>query len=122
MKHYEVTFIIDPVLSSGEIESTAKTYEEHLKNEGCSIVHTERVGLRSLAYPINKRTSGVYYCIEFNCEDASFIGKLELALRRDGRIMRFLTVRLDKHGVQFNADKRAGKIGRKIEKTEASDN
>jgi small subunit ribosomal protein S6 len=113
MKQYEVTFIVDPVLSSNEISSTAQAYVDLLKDEGCKIVHIDEMGLRQLAYPINKRTSGVYYCLEFQCEAGSLIGKLELALRRDERIMRYLTMYLDKYGIKYNEDKRAGLIGKK---------
>ena len=112
MKHYEVTFIVDPVLSGDEIKSTAKTYEDMLKNEGCQIVHIDEMGLRQLAYAINKRSSGVYFCIEFAIESGDIIPKLELALRRDERIMRFLSVKLDKYGVKYNEDKRNGLIGK----------
>ena len=113
MKQYEVTLIVDPVLSGEEIKATAQTYVDHLKNEGCVIVHVDEMGLRQLAYPINRRTSGIYYCIEFQVPEGTVISKLELALRRDERIMRFLTVKLDKHGVKYNDDKRKGLIGRK---------
>jgi small subunit ribosomal protein S6 len=119
MKQYEVTFIVDPVLSSDEIKATEKVYEEMLKNEGCKIVHVEEMGLKPLAYSINKRSSGIYYCIEFETESGSIIGKLELALRRDERIMRFLSVNLDKYGVKYNADKRAGLIGKVKKKTKS---
>jgi len=115
MKHYEVTFIVDPVLSGDEIKATAQTYEDHLKNEGSEIVHMDEMGLRQLAYPINRRNSGIYYCIEFANESGVLIEKLELALRRDERIMRFLTVSLDKYGVKYNDDKRNGRIGKKKE-------
>jgi small subunit ribosomal protein S6 len=112
MRHYEVTFIVDPVLSGDEIKSTAKTYEDMLVTEGSTIVHIDNMGLRQLAYPINKRSSGIYYCIEFSSEEGAFIPKLELALRRDERIMRFLTIKLDKYGVKYNEDKRNGLIGK----------
>jgi small subunit ribosomal protein S6 len=111
MRNYEVTFIVDPVLSGDEIKTTAQTYLDMLANEGCTIVYTDEMGLRQLAYPINKRSSGVYFCIEFQSVDGTVIDKLELALRRDERIMRFLTAALDKFGVKYNADKREGKIG-----------
>jgi small subunit ribosomal protein S6 len=112
MKHYEVTFIIDPVLSGDEIKSTENVYVEMLKNEGCSIVHIDESGLKQMAYSINKKSSGIYYTIEFTSESGSIINKLELALRRDERIMRFLTIALDKYGIKYNADKRAGLIGK----------
>ena len=122
MKNYEITFIVDPVLSGEEIKSTAQTYVDLLTNSGCKIVHVNEMGLRQLAYPINKRTTGVYYCVEFSFEENSeIIGQLELALRRDERIMRFLTVKLDKYGVKYNEDKRAGKIGTVKKKPKKSD-
>lgn len=116
MKHYEVTFIVDPVLSGDEIKATAQVYEEMLKNEKYTIVHIDEMGLKQLTYPINKRSTGVYYCIEFAGEDGSMIVKLELALRRDERIMRFLTIALDKYGVKYNDDKRNGLVGKNKKK------
>jgi small subunit ribosomal protein S6 len=113
MTNYEVTFIVDPVLSGDEISATAQTYIELLKNEGSNIVHVNELGLRPLAYEINRRQSGVYYCVEFEVEKGDFLTNMELSLRRDERIMRFLTVRLDKYGVKYNADKRSGLIGKR---------
>lgn len=110
MNHYEVTFIIDPVLSGDEIKSTASTYETLLKDQGCNIVHVNAMGLKQLAYPINKKSSGVYHCIEFSSESGEVISKFELSLRRDERIMRFLTAKLEKYGVKYNEDRRNGKI------------
>jgi small subunit ribosomal protein S6 len=112
MRNYELTFIVDPVLSGDEIKTTAQTYSDMLKEAGTSIVHIDEMGLRTLAYPINKRNSGVYYCIEFQTESTGFIDDIELALRRDERIMRFLTYKLDKFGVKYNEDKRNGLIGK----------
>ena len=122
MLNYEVTFIVDPVLSGDEIKSTAQIYENLLKDAGYSITHIEEMGLRQLAYPINKKYSGIYYSIEFSGETGTIVPTLELALSRDERIMRFLTVKLDKYGVKYNEDKRAGKIGKakKIEKKSAN--
>jgi len=88
-----------------------------LKTEGANIVNIDDMGLRQLAYPINKRSSGVYYSTEFQVENGSMLTKLELALRRDERIMRFLTVKLDKYGIKYNEDKRNGLIG-KVQKPE----
>ncbi|MCB0687314.1 MAG: 30S ribosomal protein S6 [Saprospiraceae bacterium] len=113
MNQYEVTFIVDPVLSSDEIVATAQTYVDHLQGEGCKIVHVDEMGLRQLAYPLGKRTTGVYYSIEFSSTSGLIIEKMELAFRRDERIMRFLTVKLDKYGIKYNEDKRNGLIGKK---------
>ncbi len=112
MRNYEVTFIVDPVLSSDEIKKTAQAYEDFITTEGGKIVHMDEMGLRQLAYPIKKRSSGIYYSVEFEIADGLIISKLELSMRRDERIMRFLTVALDKYGVKYNDDKRNGKIGK----------
>lgn len=116
MIQYEVTFIVDPVLSGDEIKSTAKAYEDLLKDNGASIVNVDDLGLKQLAYPIKKRTSGIYYVVEYNTPSGSFLPKMELSLKRDERILRFLNVRLDKYGIKFNEDKRNGLIGKKREK------
>jgi len=122
MKNYEVTFIVDPVLSGDEIKSTAKTYEDMLTTEGANIVHVDHMGLKQLAYPINRRSSGIYFAIEYNGKVEQMIPKIELALRRDERIMRFLTIKLDKYGIKFNEDKRAGKFAkRKKDEAKADD-
>ena len=119
MRNYELTFIIDPVLSNDEIAMTASSYIDHLEQEKCEIVYINEWGLRQLAYTINKRNTGIYYTIEFASPDGNFIDKLELTLRRDVRIIRFLTVKIDKFGVQYNEDKRAGKIGHYKKQKEA---
>ena len=113
MRQYEVTFIVDPVLPKDEIEAKAKKYVDYLKEHEASIVHIDEMGLRQLAYPINRRNSGVYYCVEFQSDANNIIDNLELNLRRDEQLLRFLTVSLDKYGVKYNADKRAGLIGKK---------
>ena len=113
MRHYEVTFIVDPVLSGDEVKSTAEHIQKELKGFGATIVAVDEMGLRTLAYPINKRSSGIYFCIEFGCEGADWIGKFELNMKRDERLLRFLTVKLDKYGIKYNDDKRNGRIGKK---------
>lgn len=112
MRNYEVTFIVDPVLSGDEVRTTAQKYVDELQKNSCSIVHVDEMGLRKLAYQINNRQSGYYYCVEFQSEVGSIIAPLELMFRRDDNILRFLAVTLDKYGVKYNADKRAGLIGK----------
>ncbi len=125
MRNYETTFIVDPVLSTEDIKATAQAYVENLQKEGCEIVFVDEMGLRTLAYDINRRSNGIYYSIEYTAPNGAFLKNYELGLQRDERILRFLTVSLDKYGVQYNADKRAGKIGKakrkkqeKVAKTE----
>jgi small subunit ribosomal protein S6 len=121
MRHYEVTFIVDPVLSGDEVQATAQHIQNDLTQFGANIVAVDEIGLRQLAYQINRRSSGYYFCTEFACEAADWIGKFELNLQRNEKLLRFLTVKLDKYGVKYNDDKRNGRIGlRKKAEAEAA--
>ena len=113
MRNYEVTYVADPVLSDSELKGISSTYQDLIKKADCKIVNVDKLGLRQLAYPIKKRTTGIYECIEFQTLGGDIVDQLELALRRDERIMRFLTIALDKFGVKYNDDKRNGLIGKK---------
>ena len=121
MRHYEVTFIVDPVLSGDEVKSAAEHVQKELKGFGATIVAVDEMGLQQLAYPIKKRSSGVYYTIEFGCDVADWLIKFELNMKRNERLLRFLTVKLDKYGIKYNDDKRNGRIGsRKKKQAEAA--
>lgn len=120
MNHYETTFIVTPVLTEGDLKETINSYVEFLKTNGAEIVEESHWGLKKLAYPIKKKTTGIYHHVEFKANTA-LIERLELSLKRDENIMRFLTVRCDKYAVKYNDDKRAGLVGRnKTVKTENS--
>ena len=119
MRNYEVNFIVDSVLSGDEINATAQTYFDMLTSNEATIVDKGEMGLRQLAYPIKGRTTGVYFCTELQVPSGAIIAQLELALRRDERIMRFLSVKLDKFGVKYNDDKRNGLIGKKKDKVKS---
>lgn len=113
MRTYEVTFIVDPVLTNEEIKATSENYVDHLKTENCQIVAVDEMGLKPLAYPIAKRSTGAYFSIEFNSETGEIVKKLELAMKRDERVIRHLVIKLDKFGIKYNDDKRKGLIGKK---------
>ena len=121
MRQYEVTFVVDPVLPKNEIEQKAKKYIDMLKKSDCEIVHIDEMGLRQLAYPIKRRNSGIYYCVEFKNEYGTAIPELEVAMRRDEELLRFLTVALNKFGVKYNEDKRNGLIGTVKKKSKKED-
>ncbi|MBP3254668.1 MAG: 30S ribosomal protein S6 [Bacteroidales bacterium] len=107
VKQYETVFIMTPVLSDEQIKETVGKYQKLLKDGGAEIVDENNWGMRKLAYPIQKKTSGYYYLIEFKSE-GNLIAKLETAYKRDERLLRFLTVSLDKFAVAYNEKKRAG--------------
>lgn len=101
---YETVFILTPVLSEDQTKETVKKFKDLLKKGRGKVHHEESWGMRKLAYPIQKKSSGFYHLIEFESEPA-FIEKLETEYRRDERVIRFLTVAMDKHHISF-AEKR----------------
>jgi len=104
LKHYETVFIATPVLSDVQIKEAVTKYRDLITGNDGEIVHEEDWGLKKLAYPIQKKTTGFYHLFEFKA-DSSFIAKLETQYRRDEKIIRFLTFALDKHAVTW-AEKR----------------
>ena len=105
VKQYETVFIANPVLSEDQMKETVKKYEDQLTNNGAEIVHEENWGMRKLAYPIQKKSTGFYQLIEYKAE-GNVIADVETELKRDERVLRFLTVKLDKHAVAYNEKKR----------------
>merc|ERR1712227_485260 len=102
--HYETVFILNPVLSEEQIKETVKKYEDFLVSKGAKMIAKEDWGLKKLAYPIQHKKSGFYHLFEYTVEGAA-INPLVVEFRRDERIMRYLTVALDKHAIAW-AEKR----------------
>ena len=113
IKQYETVFIATPVLSDSQMKEAVAAYTELITNNGGEIVYQEDWGLKQLAYPIQKKTTGFYYLIEFKAEP-QFIAKLETQYRRDERIIRFLTFAMDKDAIAY-AEKRREKYSKKEE-------
>jgi small subunit ribosomal protein S6 len=113
MNNYETVFILTPVLSDAQMKEAVEKFKNLLKEQGAEIVNEEDWGLRKLAYPIDKKTTGFYTFLEFNAEP-TVVEKLEINFRRDERVIRFLTVKQDKFAVEY-AEKRRNKGGKKQE-------
>lgn len=105
MNKYETVFIMTPVLSDEQMRETVNKFKAFLENQGAQMVHEENWGLRKLAYPIQKKTTGFYHLLEYKAEGDA-IRDLEVTFKRDERVIRFLTVKLDKHAVEYNEKKR----------------
>jgi len=116
MNHYEAVFITTPVLSTDEYTRTVKKYTDFIEKNGGEVVNKEDWGIKQLAYPIQKKTTGFYTLVEFKI-DPQAIRRLEIEFKRDENIMRFLTVRLDKYAIQY-AQQRRDKLAGKFEKVE----
>ncbi len=108
MNHYETVFILTPVLSDVQMKEAVDKFKEVLVSEGAEIINEENWGLRKLAYPIQKRSTGFYQLLEFNA-DPSVIAKLEINFRRDERVIRFLTFKMDKFAAEYAAKRRSVK-------------
>ena len=119
MNNYETVFILTPVLSDAQMKEAVEKFKALLANEGAEIVNEEDWGLRKLAYPIDKKSTGFYTFLEFNAEP-QVIDKLEVNFRRDERVIRFLTVKQDKFALEY-AEKRRNKGGKKQEATATSE-
>ena len=102
---FELIFIMTPVLSEEQMDEAAKKYGKIIKDGGATIIADERWGLKKLAYPIQKKSTGYYHCIEFS-GSGDLIPGMELALKRDEKIMRFLTVKMDKHAIAYSIKRR----------------
>ena len=113
IKQYETVFIATPVLSDAQMKEAVAKYTSLIKDNGGEIVYEEDWGLRPLAYSIQHKTTGFYYLIEFKAEP-SFIETLEVQYKRDERIIRFLTVSLDKHAVAYAEKRRAAKAAKNM--------
>lgn len=107
LNQYETVFILTPVLSEAQMKEAVEKFRGMILENGGEVVHEENWGLRKLAYPIQKKSTGFYSLIEFKA-DPSFIGKLEVNYRRDERVIRFLTFRLDKYAIQYSEKRRSG--------------
>lgn len=104
---YETVFIVTPVLSEDQAKETVKKFKAFLKESKAKVHHEESWGMRKLAYPIQKKSTGFYFLLEFESE-GNVVADLEIQFKRDERIMRFITVKMDKHHVNFAESRRSG--------------
>ncbi|MDR1938403.1 MAG: 30S ribosomal protein S6 [Tannerellaceae bacterium] len=105
MNNYETVFILTPVLSEAQMKEAVEKFANLLRSEGAEIVNEENWGLRKLAYPIDKKTTGFYQLFEFKAQPET-IATLEVNFRRDERIIRFLTFRQDKFAAEYAVKRR----------------
>ena len=117
MQQYETVIILTPLLSEDAAKEVIAKFSKILTDNGAEIIQEDNWGLRKLAYPIQKKSTGYYHLTEFKAPGES-INKLEIELRRDERVVRFLTIALDKHAIAYNEKKRSGAFNKKPAKTE----
>ena len=108
MNHYETVFILNPVLSDTQVKEAVKKFEDYLVSKEAEIIWKEDWGLKKLAYPIQNKKSGFYHLFEYKVNGEE-LPSFELEFRRDDSVMRYLTVKLDKHAAAW-AEKRKGNL------------
>ena len=113
MNHYETVFILTPVLSDEHMKETVAKFKKLLTDNGAEILNEEAWGLKKMAYAIDKKSTGFYGLLEFKA-DPTLINTLEVGYRRDERVIRFITVKLDKYAAEY-AIKRKNKYAKKQE-------
>lgn len=113
-KQYETVIILNPVLSQDQVADTVQKFRKILTDHGAIVVFENNWGLRKLAYPIQKKNTGFYHLIEFTAT-GDVVKRLEIEYKRDERIMRFLTIVLDKHSIAYNEKKRRNAAEKKAE-------
>ncbi len=113
MNKYETVFILTPVLSDDQMKETVAKFKKILTDKGAVIVNEEIWGLKKMAYAIQKKSTGFYCLLEFEAEPDT-IKVLETGFRRDEKVIRFMTVKLDKYAAQY-AEKRRNKLSKKEE-------
>ena len=116
MNNYETVFILNPVLSEEQAKDAVEKFVKVLTKANAEIINQEYWGLKKLAYPINKKSTGFYNLIEFTAEP-SVVTTLETEYRRDESVMRFLTTVLDKHAIVYNERRRKGEFNTGPKKT-----
>jgi small subunit ribosomal protein S6 len=117
MNNYELMVIFTPVLSEDEFKSAQKKFSDLITEAGGQIVNSNPWGLKSLAYPIQKKTTGIYWVSEFTAQ-SDFNEKLKIQLLRDEQVLRFMITKLDKYAVEYNNRKKSG-VPTGTEKVEA---
>ena len=107
MNNYELMVIFTPVLSDDDFKASQKKFTDLIKSLGGEIVHENPWGLKSLAYPIQKKTTGLYWVMEYKAP-SSLNEQLKIQLLRDDNVLRHMFTVLDKYAVEYNNKKRSG--------------
>ena len=113
MRNYEIVFLVHPD-QTDQVPGMIERYKGEIEKSGGKIHRLENWGRRQLAYPIQKKSTGFYQLIEFKAEP-SVIEKLEINYRRDERVIRFLTFKMDKFAAEYAAKRRNVKSTKKEE-------
>lgn len=111
---YETTFLVTQAAEEAAYQQVAKKFEKMILERGGEIINLEHWGKRPLAYEIERNTHAFYCYIEFNAP-APLIEAMEQEYRYDESVIRYLTVKVEKHHAAFNKKRREQGFGKKKE-------
>ena len=95
MNNYETLYVLKPTLTDEETAANIAKIEEILVREGAEILATNKMGMRKLAYPVEKNERGVYTIVYFKAA-GTVIGELERNLKFNEEVIKYLTVKYTK--------------------------
>ncbi len=95
MRRYETVIILDPDLSEDGRGPIVDRIREVIPRQGGILMEIDEWGAKRLAYEIRKKNRGHYYLIDY-CGEGAVVDELERAFRIDDRILKYMTVVLDK--------------------------
>ena len=104
MNCYETLFVVKPTLTEEEIAATITKVKDILAKEGAELVGTDDMGMRKLAYPVDKHARG-YYTVLFYKAEGTIINELERNLKISEDIIKFLSVKYSKNKELAQFDK-----------------
>ena len=94
MRKYENLVIVKPTLTAEEIQASVKAIEEVITSNGGEIATTDTMGMRKLAYPIEKNERGYFHVIYYSVAPAA-ITEIERRFRLNEELLRFVTIKYD---------------------------
>ena len=112
MNHYETVFILTPVLSDQQVKETVEAVKAEIVAGGATVINEEAWGMKKLAYPIEKKSTGFYFFLEFDAEVGTVVKKLETYFRRQDRVIRYITVKNEKYAAEYAAKRRSLKAAK----------
>lgn len=96
MRKYENLVIVKPTLTAEEIQASIQAIEEVITSNGGEIAATDAMGMRKLAYPIQKSERGYFHVIYYSIAPSA-INEIERRFRLNEEILRFITIKYEKN-------------------------
>jgi small subunit ribosomal protein S6 len=115
--YYELTYIVNAVLDEEQIKASVAKFNDYLIANGAEVEETNEWGIQSLAYDIDKKSTGYYVNVYFTAP-GELIAKLERAMTIDDNIMRYLNIRYDNKMLVYREQQRKGEVIQLRERSE----